>query len=55
MVLLTIIELSIALVDGLGDTSNVSRTLQIEKAEFAEWILLDGVSDSLHGRFRGIL
>lgn len=32
------------MVDGHGDVSHVSRPLKRDEGEFAEWILLDGVS-----------
>ena len=32
------------MVDGHGDVSRVSRPLKRDEGEFAEWILLDGVS-----------
>lgn len=51
MVLSFIIEQSVVLTDGLGETSSVSRPLQSDKSEFSEWILLDGVSDSPHSRY----
>ena len=30
--------------DGIGEISSISRPLDLEKGEFAEWILLDAVS-----------